>query len=190
MGPSSVSIAARVAGKMRWPNASPQPVTPASVSTRTSSMSMLVRARPPSIGVASAITIGRLRTIVATPVIFMASHYAPDRSILWPVGRGLVPRRNCTPAGDKPPPYANREETRNGPGDRARTYRDLRARPVPHGRLLSRPQGHAGHQAELAGRHRVPQLGPGERGPRDRPDAGPAFGRRSASDPADLAARG
>lgn len=35
-----------------WPgsNASPHPVIPASVSMRTSSMSMLVRARPPSIG--------------------------------------------------------------------------------------------------------------------------------------------
>src|SRR5204863_264374 len=35
-------------------------------------------------GVAPSITIGRLSTIVPTPVIFMASHYAPNRSILWP----------------------------------------------------------------------------------------------------------
>ena len=63
-------MAARVAGKMRWPNASPQPVTPASVSMRTSSMSMAVRARPPSIGVAPSITIGRVRTMLSTRVIF------------------------------------------------------------------------------------------------------------------------
>src|SRR5437879_3273473 len=34
IGPSTVSMAARVAGKIRWPNDSPQPLTPASVSTR------------------------------------------------------------------------------------------------------------------------------------------------------------
>src|SRR5437773_4210866 len=108
---------------------------PASVSTRTSSMSMLVRARPPSIGVAPSITIGRLSTIVPTPVIFMASHYAPDRSILWPSQGGC-----------------------HGTRDGTRTRRDLRARPGTDGRLLSRPHGHAGHQAELAGRHRLPEL--------------------------------
>ena len=32
---------------------------------------MLVRARPPSIGVAPSMTIGRLRTMVSTLVIFM-----------------------------------------------------------------------------------------------------------------------
>src|SRR3989441_1724795 len=53
------------------PNASPHPVIPASVSMRTSSMSMLVRGRPPSIGVAPSICIGRVRTIVSTRVIFM-----------------------------------------------------------------------------------------------------------------------
>jgi hypothetical protein len=57
---------------MRWPKASPQPVMPASVSTRTSNMSMLVRAWPPSIGVAPSITIGRLRTMLSIRVIFMA----------------------------------------------------------------------------------------------------------------------
>ena len=64
-------MAARVAGKMRWPNASPHPVMPASVSTRTSSMSMLVRARPPSIGVAPSMSMGRLRTTVSTRVILI-----------------------------------------------------------------------------------------------------------------------
>jgi hypothetical protein len=64
MGPSKVSMMARVAGKTRWPNASPQPVIPPSVSMRTSSMSMLVRGRPPSIGVGPSISIGRLSTSV------------------------------------------------------------------------------------------------------------------------------
>jgi hypothetical protein len=59
------------AGKIRWPNASPHPVIPPSVSTRTRSISMLVRARPPSIGVAPSMTIGRLRTMVSIRVIFM-----------------------------------------------------------------------------------------------------------------------
>ena len=48
-------------------------VIPASVSTRTRSMSMLVRVRPPSIGVAPSLTIGRLSTIVSTRVIFIRS---------------------------------------------------------------------------------------------------------------------
>src|SRR5438093_11860472 len=73
IGPSTVSMAARVAGKIRWPNDSPQPLTPASVSTRTSSTSMLVTARSRSFGVAPSMTIGRLTTSVSTRVIFMAS---------------------------------------------------------------------------------------------------------------------
>src|SRR5436190_1861543 len=58
IGPSTVSMAARVAGKIRWPNDSPHPVTPPSVSTRTSSTSMLVTARSRSFGVAPSMTIG------------------------------------------------------------------------------------------------------------------------------------
>src|SRR5258705_2006845 len=78
-------MAARVSGKKRWSKASPQPVRPASVTTRTSSMSMLVRARPPSIGVAPSITIGRLMTSVSTRVIFMRSE--ADRQGFQPAQR-------------------------------------------------------------------------------------------------------
>ena len=94
MGPSKVSMAARVAGKMRWPKASPQPVTPPSVSTRTSSMSMLVRARPPSMGVAPSMTIGRLRTMVSTRVIFMCNvppWARPLRARQYRARRGSLP---------------------------------------------------------------------------------------------------
>src|SRR4030095_1261502 len=63
--------APRVAGKSRCPTPSPQPVTPPSVSMRTSSMSMLVRGRPPSIGAAPSITIGRVRTSRWTRGIFL-----------------------------------------------------------------------------------------------------------------------
>src|SRR5262245_25882986 len=78
----------------------------------------------------------------------------------------------------------------HGAGDRTRTRRHLRARPRAHGRLLPRCHGHAGHQAELAPRHRVPQRGSAGRRPRNRLDARAAQRGRSAPDPADLDAGG
>src|SRR5690349_3930977 len=70
--PMNESIAAFVAVKMRWPNPSPHPLTPSSVSTRTSSVSMLVRARPPCFGMTEpSICIGMFITIVSILVIFI-----------------------------------------------------------------------------------------------------------------------
>src|SRR5262249_47784734 len=54
------------------PNDSPHPLTPWSVSTRTSRMSMLVTARSRSRGVAPSMIIGSVTTRVSTRVIFMA----------------------------------------------------------------------------------------------------------------------
>jgi hypothetical protein len=79
-----VSIAARVAGQMRCPKPSPQPVTPASVSMRTSSMSMLVRACPPCIGTGPSSCIGILMTMVSTLVIFIAVVVLSSRAVISP----------------------------------------------------------------------------------------------------------
>jgi len=78
IGPIRVSSAALVAGKMRCPKPSPQPVTPPSVSTRTSSVSMLVRGRPPCCGSTEpSMTIGMLTTIVSTLVILISAIVYP-----------------------------------------------------------------------------------------------------------------
>src|SRR4030095_7120184 len=124
IGPSSVSMAARVAGKMRWPNASPQPVMPPSVSMRTSSMSMLVRGRPPSIGGAPSITIGRLRTSVWTRVIFMGDVPLDSRDRVPGVITRERVEQGMTPPADIDHQSVNRErfvealdETTIGPED-------------------------------------------------------------------------
>ena len=100
IGPIRVSSAALVAGKMRCPKPSPQPVTPPSVSTRTSSVSMLVRGRPPCCGsTGPSITIGMLTTIVSTLVILISA-------IVYPVRRraGRCGSRRWPPCA--PVPYA------------------------------------------------------------------------------------
>ena len=77
-------MAARVAGQMRCPKPSPQPVMPASVSRRTNSMSMLVRACPPCIGTGPSSFIGMLTTTVSTFVIFIAVVVLPSRAVVPP----------------------------------------------------------------------------------------------------------
>ena len=67
------SIAVRVTGHTRWPKASPQPLMPASVSTRTSRVSIAVRGRPPTIGVSPAMSMGMEVTKVVTAVIFIGT---------------------------------------------------------------------------------------------------------------------
>ena len=73
-GPSMESITALVALNMRLPKPSPQPLTPSSVSMRTSSVLTLVRGVPPGLGTTlPSMTIGMLKTMVSTLVIFIDS---------------------------------------------------------------------------------------------------------------------
>ena len=73
-----VWIVTRVAGMIVWPNASPQPMIPESVSTRTSRVSTVSQVRPAKTGTGPPQVKGILTWMVSIAVIFMCRCSMPN----------------------------------------------------------------------------------------------------------------